>query len=74
MKKLENISSGHVKPSFHASDYGCSLPVTSCDGGSKMHNERETARIECGTDQFGDNVNENKGGNKKFRDIEVQII
>ena len=28
-----------------------------------MHNERETAGIECGTDQFGDNSTK-KGGNK----------
>ena len=32
---------------------GWGLPVTSC-GGSMTHNERETAGIECGTDQFGD--------------------
>ena len=32
---------------------GCGLPVMSCSG-PMMHNERETAGIECGTDQFGD--------------------
>ena len=33
--------------------------------GPTTHNERETAGIECGTDQFGDNVHEKKeGGNK----------
>ena len=29
-----------------------------------MPNEGETAGIECGTDQFGDNVHENKEGIK----------
>ena len=29
-----------------------------------MQNERETARIKCGTDQFGDNVHGEKEGIK----------
>ena len=32
-----------------------------------MHNEREAAGVECGTDQFGDNVHEKKEGIKYQR-------
>ena len=38
------------------------------------HNERETAGMECGTDQLGDNIHEEKENKKNIRDIEVQII
>ena len=36
--------------------------------GSTTHNERETARIEGGLDQFGDNVKDIKEGIKCQRD------
>ena len=42
--------------------------------GPKTHNERESAWMECGIDQFGDNVHKKQETIKYIRDIEVQYI